>query len=539
MLNHKTLNEGIQKVGGVSAGVSYAKAVVNGGFNGQSRIYHPRPSKQYNSAVTQKGLHRCGIEYNVIEVDMAWLKDCYVGKTRDPEGINYVKKKFLLEGLLSVSLTAIGGNLVLISGQEGVIFEEVLRNNEKDFQRWFTEIRPWNFNMAAIDRSIWLKIIGVPAHIWDERFFLQVSQSVGTFISINESTRDKVRLDTIRAPITASAIVIINAVVEVKVNGTLYNIRMLEECFGDNQSRFHSDWRYQNSNGNSSEDNDSMANSILRVSETEMYAGERDDDIDRLNKEFPNSLFGKILTPKEKGSIRCKTVDGGALGDREVQSTLNVQKELTLIKSGEEHVSNTEYEFQKEGRILENPTNLLEEVGRRVKFVEENGLGLAEQEVNDNKKVGCRKEDPTQSIVFAENQKDSCTKCLADNRCASLENLKVIGLDDIQVSSVGRVGEPHKTDCNTIRDVEHISIEDIEVGVVYHKTIQNGATNKVTVFGRGRSRKKELHARVMSSAFLATRCDKAPLEVYLNEGKNFHAHSNDVEVKIWSLEGRQ
>lgn len=89
--------------------------------------------------------------------------------------------------------------------------------------------QPLEPELVATARSIWLKITGVPAHIWEERFFRLVSQLVGTFISIDDSTRDKVRLDTARALITTSAKEIINTVVEVKVNGTMYNIRMLEE----------------------------------------------------------------------------------------------------------------------------------------------------------------------------------------------------------------------------------------------------------------------------------------------------------------------
>lgn len=86
----KVINEGIQSVAGSSAGVSYAKAVVGGAFNGQSRRYESRPIKHYNNKVFQKSYRKCEMEYNVNDTDMSWLKECFVGKTRDPEGINCI-----------------------------------------------------------------------------------------------------------------------------------------------------------------------------------------------------------------------------------------------------------------------------------------------------------------------------------------------------------------------------------------------------------------------------------------------------------------
>lgn len=458
-----------------------------------------------------------------------------MGKTRDPEGIKCVKKKFLLEGLLSVTLTPMGGNLVLIKVQDGAIFEEVLRNNEEEFSRWFVEIRPWNSNMVATSRSIWLKILGVPAHIWNENFFRQISQLVGSYISIDDSTRDKMRLDIARVLINTSVKEIINTVVEVKVNGIMYNIRMLEESFGDNMSRFLSDWKYQNSDGNSSDDDDSMANSVLRVPETEMFAGIGEDDIDKLNKEFLNSLFGKSPTPEEKSSNRGKSgrVIGGALGGKDVQSALHAQKDLTLGKSGDVHVSNTISTIQKARRILESPTILLDELGHRVKFVEESELGLTEKQVAINKNVGIVEGASTQSNVVVEKQGGLYTECLTEKRCGELENQMVIGLDEIHVLSDGLVGETNKTHCITIRESENFTVDDIQdsdVGVVYHNQLQNGATNKEAEARKGRSRKKALQARLMSSAFLATQCVKTPLEVHMNDGKNNDAQNNVAVV---------
>lgn len=54
----------------------------------------------------------------------------------------------------------------------------------------------------------------------------------------------------------------------------IHAIRLLEESFGDNFNRFVTDWKYKNSEGFSSDDDESLANSVLMVPETEFVGGE-------------------------------------------------------------------------------------------------------------------------------------------------------------------------------------------------------------------------------------------------------------------------
>lgn len=82
---------------------------------------------------------------------------------------------------------------------------------------------------------------GSPAHIWGEDFFKTVAQLLGRYVTIDDSTRDKVRLDVGRVLITTGNPDIINRVLEINVNGMLYSIRVMEESFGDNYNRFYSD----------------------------------------------------------------------------------------------------------------------------------------------------------------------------------------------------------------------------------------------------------------------------------------------------------
>lgn len=82
---------------------SYANVVVGGRSNDQPKTSNPHSKASFKEKTWS------GIEFNVSEEEMAWLKGSYMGKTIDLEGLLCLKKKIIHEGLLSVTLTSIGG----------------------------------------------------------------------------------------------------------------------------------------------------------------------------------------------------------------------------------------------------------------------------------------------------------------------------------------------------------------------------------------------------------------------------------------------
>lgn len=117
--------------------------------------------------------------------EMAWLKPCFIGKFSDPEGIQSVQQKYKLEELLEVSLTPMGGNLVLMRAEEGEDLETRVKQNDRGFSKWVTEIRPWNPTLVQTERTVWVTVKAVPIHIWYEETFKRISLLVGKFISID------------------------------------------------------------------------------------------------------------------------------------------------------------------------------------------------------------------------------------------------------------------------------------------------------------------------------------------------------------------
>lgn len=339
---------------------NYASVVQGNKMNASTVVREPPRSfgrafmnrRRYDGVVRSNVWN--GLEFNVIEEDMAWLRECFVGKTVDPEGIHCLRRKLDIEGLLCVTLIPMGGNLVLIKAFEGESFEKILEERREVFEKWFTDIRPWNPGLVAKERSIWLKFLGVPAHIWGEDFFRRTAQTLGTFVTIDESTKDKVRLDVGRALIFTTIPETINRKLEIKVNGVVYSIRVIEEPSGDNFNNFYSDWKYQLSEGGSSDEDESLAGSELAVPET-MFSGDVGvADIQRLHAELSNSCFGRVGF-LEEGAVG---LDNDVEGDGVCQSESGFRGETKLAFGDVDGTGALAYEGGKENCAEEQGTTL-------------------------------------------------------------------------------------------------------------------------------------------------------------------------------------
>lgn len=439
--------EGKNNVNTHLVGKSYAQALVGGATMEHSRRNVAGTSKVFNRRPTNRRNHFSGPEFTVFEGEMEWLKGCFVGKSVDPEGILCIKKKIVLESILAVNLTPLGGDLVLMFAPEGENFEEILRKNEKNFICWFAEIRPWSTNLVARERSVWIKVLGVPAHFRGENFFKQISLIAGKYIIIDDSTRDRARLDIGRVLIITAAPDIINRVVEVKINGTMHSIRLLEESFGDNFNKLLSDWKYQNSEDASTDDEDSAINNILMVPETELTAWVRDEDIKRLHKEFSNQDFDRCASQSEKTSSSCKICTGECVAqDMYEQLTSPKENVQSQHKEGLECVGGIESAFQKAGAILGSPSTLLEDLGRcgsHVKFIDNLMMGPVGNNLVERPNGRDMENSP---IIFgsppAHLQRGRRSSLRSDQRIGPLD----FGLDDISCSVEGLIEKDIRKD---------------------------------------------------------------------------------------------
>jgi hypothetical protein len=115
--------------------------------------------------------HRISMSYEAEKEDLERYQKAFVGKVAQ-SGMSYnIQESFHREGYFGVKVTPLGSNLTLLEGQEEGEVEALLEDAKEWLDQWFTTIRPWSPTDIDTERTIWLRIYGVPIHTWNLNFF--------------------------------------------------------------------------------------------------------------------------------------------------------------------------------------------------------------------------------------------------------------------------------------------------------------------------------------------------------------------------------
>jgi len=98
------------------------------------------------------------------------------------------------------------------------------------FNRFFTEIRAWSpAEDIVYERGVWLRIYGVPLHVWHIKFFEFITSSFGRLLKIDPCTSNLERLDFARFLVSTELFDAINMVDNILIDEKCYNIKIVEE----------------------------------------------------------------------------------------------------------------------------------------------------------------------------------------------------------------------------------------------------------------------------------------------------------------------
>lgn len=131
-----------------------------------------------------------------------------------------------------VKITPLGANLVLMEAEDDEEIPALIKGAKDWLSNWFKEIRPWDSSVVDSERLVWIRILGVPPHAWNEEFFSFISSSCGIFIKLDENSRLMKSFDIARVLLRVKGFNTINDCVSVNINGELFHIRFAEDWFG-------------------------------------------------------------------------------------------------------------------------------------------------------------------------------------------------------------------------------------------------------------------------------------------------------------------
>ncbi|KAJ0485395.1 putative RNA recognition motif domain, nucleotide-binding alpha-beta plait domain superfamily [Helianthus annuus] len=132
---------------------------------------------------------------DVIEVDpsMCALAGCrgiaFIGRTINFKVLRTLKLLIWRSGYLGAEIQYVGGFYVLVSFINTEEAEEFLRNKEV-WGYWFSMLEYWNGQALPFERIAWIKIQGVPLHLFNNVVFDSIGKKFGTLIQPSQVQED-------------------------------------------------------------------------------------------------------------------------------------------------------------------------------------------------------------------------------------------------------------------------------------------------------------------------------------------------------------
>ncbi|MCH95313.1 RNA recognition motif, partial [Trifolium medium] len=116
------------------------------------------------------------------------LRGSMVGTLAREKDVRRIQTTIFMEGFKSISVTYMGGNMALVrSSNEGDV-ERMIRSKKECMEYYFSELKPWNPGLLAVQREVWIQVYGIPLHIWGENLFKIVGAKLGVFLDFDEET---------------------------------------------------------------------------------------------------------------------------------------------------------------------------------------------------------------------------------------------------------------------------------------------------------------------------------------------------------------
>ncbi|PNX87622.1 hypothetical protein L195_g043715, partial [Trifolium pratense] len=254
----------------------------------------------------KEGSKKIFLSFNSNQEEVQRLKKMFIGEMVSP-GMSYnTQEAFHSQGYFGVKVTPLGAHLVLLEGQEEGEVQSLMEDARGWMEQWFKEVRPWSTKEIDLERLVWLRVYGIPAHAWNDEFFQLISKPWGHYINADDGTNKKISMDVARLLIRTSGQRVVDEFLDVKIDGEVFHIRIIEDSYGPMRIMV------QQSNRREGRDDDSDSSEeeeglfpVVEVEE-EVEEVEREAVEENLLAIIPlndNNEFISVTNHEEEGSI--------------------------------------------------------------------------------------------------------------------------------------------------------------------------------------------------------------------------------------------
>lgn len=151
-----------------------------------------------SGAAQTGGVESACLQVNPSEDMLRLLEAVYVGELRCIEDPIQVQQRFVMEGIGGVRITGMGDSLVLLLESVSGAVGRAAKSHEMWWWGMFKSVKKWSLQCVAVKIRIWLKVLGIPLHVWDGELFKTIRAFLGEFLDFDEDTIGRRRLDLAR-----------------------------------------------------------------------------------------------------------------------------------------------------------------------------------------------------------------------------------------------------------------------------------------------------------------------------------------------------
>ncbi|KAJ9543812.1 hypothetical protein OSB04_023519 [Centaurea solstitialis] len=162
--------------------------------------------------------------------DLDYLSRCAVGSVERMEHVDSIQALISAGTLDNCEIKMLGGSEILLKFDSIEYAKNIIRNKVHGLHFWAKDLSLWTKGFRASKRLVWLRIVGVPLHIWKVEVFKDIARNWGTVVTTsNCDLKTSPNLMWGKVLINTSLKSTINEIKSVKVGGLFYVVKVEEE----------------------------------------------------------------------------------------------------------------------------------------------------------------------------------------------------------------------------------------------------------------------------------------------------------------------
>lgn len=109
--------------------------------------------------------------------------------------------------------------------------ESFVEDKKAWWEQWFVSIQPWEPYDIDEERFVWIRIPGVPCHVWGEKLFAVLAETQGTYVKCDEETLLKTRMDEAKVCLRTKRMDLLDETFKINIEGKLFTVKIMEDKF--------------------------------------------------------------------------------------------------------------------------------------------------------------------------------------------------------------------------------------------------------------------------------------------------------------------